>query len=72
VSENWDKLNALKPRKSTILFSKDGSVGEAYCLTEDLNAVTSGAVLHLSVKNTDVLLPEYLTLALNSKLVKMQ
>jgi hypothetical protein len=26
----------------------------------------------LSVKNTDVLLPEYLTLALNSKLVKMQ
>lgn len=72
VSENWDKLNALKPRKNTILFSKDGSVGEAYCLTEDLEAVTSGAVLHLSVKNTDVLLPEYLTLALNSKLVKMQ
>ena len=72
VSENWDKLNALKPRKNTILFSKDGSVGEAYCLTEDLEAVTSGAVLHLSVKNADVLLPEYLTLALNSKLVKMQ
>lgn len=72
VSENWDKLQALKPRKNTILFSKDGSVGEAYCLTKDLEAVTSGAVLHLSVKNADVLLPEYLTLALNSKLVKMQ
>lgn len=72
VSENLDKLQNLKPRKDTILFSKDGSVGEAYCLTEDIEAITSGAVLHLSVKNTEKLLPEYLTLALNSKLVKMQ
>ncbi len=47
-------------------------MGEAYCLTHYIDAITSGAVLHLSVKNPDELLPEYLTLALNSKLVKMQ
>lgn len=72
VKENWGKLKELLPRKNTILFSKDGSVGEAYCLTEDLEAITSGAVLHLLIKNPDELLPEYLTLVLNSQLIKMQ
>ena len=72
VHENWDKLKDLMPRKNTILFSKDGSVGEAYCLTEDLEAITSGAVLHLHIKNPAELLPEYLTLVLNSQLIKMQ
>ena len=72
VDENLDKLNDLKPRENMILFSKDGSVGEAYCLRDDANFVTSGAVLHLTVLNPNALLPDYLTLALNSKLVKMQ
>jgi len=72
VAENKDKLDALMPKEGTILFSKDGSVGEAYCLREDANFITSGAVLHLTVRNTKKLLPDYLTLALNSKLVKMQ
>ena len=72
VLENKDELDALKPKKNTILFSKDGSVGEAYCLREDANFITSGAVLHLAVLDPDEVLPEYLTLALNSKLVKMQ
>ena len=72
VAENCDELNALKPKKNTILFSKDGSVGEAYCLREDGDFITSGAVLHLTVCNPNEILPEYLTLALNSKLVKMQ
>jgi restriction endonuclease S subunit len=72
VAENRDALDALKPKKNTILFSKDGSVGEAYCLREDADFITSGAVLHLSVHDTDEVLPNYLTLALNSKLVKMQ
>lgn len=72
VAENHDDLDALKPRKNTILFSKDGSVGEAYCLREDGDFITSGAVLHLTVRDPDEVLPDYLTLALNSKLVKMQ
>jgi len=72
VAENSDDLAALMPKKNTILFSKDGSVGEAYCLREDANFITSGAVLHLTVLDPDNVLPEYLTLALNSKLVKMQ
>lgn len=72
VNENKEKLDSLKPKKDTILFSKDGSVGEAYCLQEDANFITSGAILHLSVKDTKALLPEYLTLVLNSKLIKMQ
>jgi restriction endonuclease S subunit len=72
VAENRNGLDALKPKKNTILFSKDGSVGEAYCLREDADFITSGAVLHLTVYDAEVMLPEYLTLVLNSKLVKMQ
>jgi restriction endonuclease S subunit len=72
VAENCAELDALKPKKNTVLFSKDGSVGEAYCLREDANFITSGAVLHLAVLDPDHVLPEYLTLALNSRLVKMQ
>jgi restriction endonuclease S subunit len=63
--------DVVKPRKDTILLSKDGSVGIAYKVTEDMNAITSGAILHLSVK-TDEVLPDYLTLILNSKVVQMQ
>lgn len=72
VADNKDLIEKLKPRKGTILFSKDGSVGTAYLLREDLDGITSGAILHLKVKNSKEILPEYLTLALNSKLVQMQ
>lgn len=72
VAENKELITKLKPKKDTILFSKDGSVGTAYLLREDLDGITSGAILHLQVKNTKEILPEYLTLALNSKLVQMQ
>lgn len=72
VAENKDLINKLKPKKNTILFSKDGSVGTAYLLRQDLDGITSGAILHLQVKNSKEILPEYLTLALNSKLVQMQ
>ena len=53
------------------MLSKDGSVGIAYKVTEDLNAITSAAILHLSVK-TDEVLPDYLNLVLNSKVEQMQ
>ncbi len=72
VTENKKKLNTLKPKAGTILFSKDGSVGEAYCLREDANFITSGAILHLIVRDTKQVLPDYLTLVLNSKLIRMQ
>ena len=69
---NTDQIKKLKPKKETILFSKDGSVGTAYMLREDANFITSGAILHLTVKDKTKIIPEYLTLALNSKLVQMQ
>jgi restriction endonuclease S subunit len=69
---NQELIENLKPKKETILFTKDGSVGNAYMLREDVNFITSGAVLHLTVKNKKQILPEYLTLVLNSELVQMQ
>jgi restriction endonuclease S subunit len=70
--ENEQQLTALFPKKETILFSKDGSVGTAYLVKEDLRAVTSGALLHLTVKDRATILPEYLTLVLNCEAVRQQ
>lgn len=61
----------VMPKKDTILLSKDGSVGIAYKVEEDLKAITSGAILHLAVTDKNVL-PDYLTLVLNSIVVKLQ
>lgn len=61
----------LQPKKDTILLSKDGSVGIAYKVEKDLDIVTSGAILHLELK-TNQFMPDYLTLVLNSLIVKMQ
>lgn len=72
VNDNKDKIDELMPKKNTILFSKDGTVGIAHQLREDFNGITSSAILHLKVKNEKEVIPEYLTLALNSKLVQMQ
>ena len=71
-NENAELIKKLKPKKETILFSKDGSVGTAYMLRNDEDVITSGAILHLTVKDKTKILPEYLTLVLNSKLVQMQ
>lgn len=62
---------APRPQKDTILLSKDGSVGIAYKVEEDMDVITSGAILHLSVKEKGIQ-PDYLTLVLNSPIVKMQ
>jgi restriction endonuclease S subunit len=53
------------------LLTKDGSVGIAYKVEEDLDYITSGALLHLTVKQKRVL-PDYLTLVLNSIIVQSQ
>jgi len=66
-----ETLDKLQPKKDTILLSKDGTVGIAYNVKKDSDFITSGAILHLSIKRDDIL-PEYLTLVLNSLLVQMQ
>lgn len=71
LSPNDFDLQALQPKKDTILLSKDGSVGIAYKVEKDLDCITSGALLHLSVFNEDYN-PDYLTLVLNSIVVQMQ
>ena len=71
-AENEELIKKLKPKKETILFSKDGSVGTAYMLRNDEDLITSGAILHLKAIDKTRILPEYLTLVLNSKLVQMQ
>lgn len=65
-------IENLYPKKDTILLSKDGSVGIAHKVQEDLEVVTSGALLHLTVKNINEILPDYLTLVLNSPIVQLQ
>ena len=72
ILQNKELIKSLKPKKGTILFSKDGSVGTAYHLREDKDFITSGAILHLKVKDESKIISEYLTLVLNSKVVKMQ
>lgn len=62
---------APKPTKDTILLSKDGSVGIAYKVEKDIDAITSGAILHLNLIDNEFL-PDYLTLVLNSVVIKMQ
>ncbi len=63
---------ALFPKKDTILLSKDGSVGIAYKVESDMSVITSGALLHLTVRNKSEVLPDYLTLVLNSPIVRLQ
>lgn len=65
-------IEKLYLKKDTILLSKDGSIGIAYKVEEDSKMVTSGGILHLKVKNPSQILPEYLTLVLNSSIVKLQ
>ncbi len=73
LSENIiDNVFNLFPKKDTILFSKDGSVGIAYKMENDASIITSSALLHLSIKNVSEVLPDYLTLVLNSPIVQLQ
>lgn len=67
-------IDIINPEKDTILLTKDGTVGVAYKVTENIGGITSGAVLHLNIKKDKkfAVLPDYLTLVLNSKVVKLQ
>ncbi len=66
-----ENIESLFPKKDTILLTKDGSVGIAYKVDRDLKVVTSGAILHLTVRNKKIN-PDYLTLVLNSILTQLQ
>ena len=67
-----ENTSSLYPQKGTILFSKDGSIGIAYKMEEAAQIITSGALLHLSIKDVEAVLPDYLTLVLNSLAVQLQ
>lgn len=67
-----DNIEDLFPAKGTILLTKDGSVGIAYKVEEDMPFITSSALLHLNVLDENEVNPDYLTLVLNSKSVQMQ
>ena len=70
--KNKKVLDNLKLKKDTILLSKDGSIGIAHKVAENLNMITSGALLHLTIKNTNKFLPDCLALILNSEIVQKQ
>ncbi len=59
-------------KENEILFSKDGSVGIAYKMEHDANMISSSALLHLTIKDENEILPDYLTAVLNSKIVQLQ
>lgn len=63
--------DVIRPKQDTILMSKDGSIGIAYKVEKDEDFITSSAILHLQITD-DNILPDYLTLILNSKVVQMQ
>lgn len=64
-------IEVLRPHKDTIIFSKDGSIGVAYKCEKNLDIITSGALLHLDIRNENIL-PDYLTLVLNSIVTQLQ
>ncbi len=63
--------DVIRPQKDTILLSKDGSVGIAYKVEEPIDIITSGAIVHLNITDKEVL-PDYLTLVINSVVIKLQ
>lgn len=65
-------VQLLFPKKNTILLTKDGSCGIAYKMKEDSEVITSSAILHLTVKDVNEILPDYLVLVINSSIVRLQ
>ena len=73
ISENlYDEIKQHQPKQGDILFSKDGTPGIAhYVDTQPRKMIPSGGILRLKSK-TNKINNEYLTLVLNSILVKEQ
>ena len=70
--ELYKDLKAHQPKQNEILLSKDATPGIAYYLkNKPKKMIPSGGILRLKVKSTKIL-PEYLTLVLNSTVVQKQ
>lgn len=70
--ELYEELKIHQPKKDEILLSKDATPGMAYYLNEEpQKMIVSGGILRLKM-DTDYVLPEYLTLVLNSVIVQNQ
>ena len=70
--ELYEELKSHQPKKGEILLSKDATPGMAYFLNEEpQKMIVSGGILRLKMDNKQVL-PEYLTLVLNSAIVQKQ
>ncbi len=68
----YDQLKRYQSKKGEILLSKDATPGIAYFLDKDpQNMIVSGGILRLEIKDKKIL-PEYLTLVLNSLIVQNQ
>lgn len=73
ISEKlYEELKSHQPKKGEILLSKDATPGMAYYLNEEpQKMIVSGGILRLKMDNRQIL-PEYLTLVLNSVIVQKQ
>jgi len=73
ISEKlYNELKTHQPKKGEILLSKDATPGMAYYLNEEpQKMIVSGGILRLKIDNQQVL-PEYLTLVLNSVVIQKQ
>ncbi len=70
--ELYEELKIYQPKKGEILLSKDATPGMAYFLNEEpQKMVVSGGILRLKMDSKQIM-PEYLTLVLNSVIVQKQ
>lgn len=70
--ELYNELKNHQPKKGEILLSKDATPGMAYYLNEEVQRmIVSGGILRLKIDSQKVL-PEYLTLVLNSVIAQKQ
>lgn len=70
--ELYDELKSHQPQKGEILLSKDATPGIAYFLHDNpVKMIPSGGILRIKTKSTKII-PEYLSLVLNSLIVKEQ
>ena len=67
-----ESLQSLYPKKDDVLLSKDGSVGIAYAVENDLECVLSGAILRLKIKDKAEMKAKYLSLVLNALTTQLQ
>ena len=74
ISESlYESLKIHQPKKGEILLSKDATPGIAYYLSDvPGKMIPSSGILRLTVKDGAKIIPEYLTLVLNSVIVQKQ